>query len=44
MIVMRKRISFIVLVVLMLATTIFTFNALKGFDIGDPFETEFDDE
>lgn len=45
MIVMKKRISFIILVAIMLATTILTFNVLKGIDLsGDPFATEFDDE
>lgn len=41
---MRNKITFAILIALMLATTILTFNAIKGFDIGDPFETEFDDE
>ena len=44
MIVMKKRISFIILVLLMVATTILTFNTLNGVEMGDPFATEFDDE
>ena len=41
---MKKRTNFIVLVLLMLATTLLTFNAIKGIDFDDIFPAEFDDE
>lgn len=42
---MRNKITLVLLVIAMVATTILTFNALKGIDLsGDPFATEFDDE
>ena len=45
MIVMRNKIALALLIAFMIATTILTFNALKGIDLnGDPFATEFDDE